>query len=199
MRKTIDYYMTPTSPWAYFGHERFAALAALHGAHVNLKPVDYARIFPATGGLPLAKRAPARVAYRTVELNRWQAFLGIPLNAAPRYFPVSGDPSALLVIAADQRDLGAMALAFALSRACWAEERDLADPETLIQLANEQGRKGAELLAASLLPETKALYDAYTQEAIELGVFGAPFYVYRGENFWGQDRLDFLDRALARP
>jgi 2-hydroxychromene-2-carboxylate isomerase len=199
MRKTIDYYMTPTSPWAYFGHERFTALAALHGAHVSLKPVDYGRIFAATGGLPLAKRAPARVAYRAVELKRWQEFLGIPLNPAPRYFPVSGDPSALLVIAADQRDLGAMALAFALCRACWVQEHDIADPATLIQIANEQGRKGSELLAASQLPETKALYDSNTQEAIDLGVFGAPVYLYRGEMFWGQDRLDFLDRALARP
>jgi 2-hydroxychromene-2-carboxylate isomerase len=199
MPKTIDYYMTPTSPWAYFGHERFAALAALHGAHINLKPVDYGRIFPTTGGLPLAKRAPARVAYRTVELNRWQAFLGIPLNPAPRYFPVSGDPSGLLVIAADQRDLGAMHLAAALFRACWVQERDIADPDTLVQIANEEGRKGAELLAASQLPETKALYDQYTQEAIEIGVFGAPVYAYRGELFWGQDRLEFLDRALAKP
>jgi 2-hydroxychromene-2-carboxylate isomerase len=199
MRKTIDYYMTPTSPWAYFGHERFTALAALHGAHVNLKPVDYGRIFAATGGLPLAKRAPARVAYRAVELKRWQEFLGIPLNPAPRYFPVSGDPSALLVIAADQRDLGAMALAFALCRACWVQEHDIADPATLIQIANEQGRKGSELLTASQLPETRALYDSNTQEAIDLGVFGAPVYLYRGEMFWGQDRLDFLDRALARP
>src|SRR5471030_836437 len=166
MRKTIDYYMTPTSPWAYFGHERFTALAALHGAHVSLKPVDYGRIFAATGGLPLAKRAPARVAYRAVELKRWQEFLGIPLNPAPRYFPVSGDPSALLVIAADQRDLGAMALAFALCRACWVQERDLANPDTLAQIANEQGRRVSELLAASQLPETKALYDEYTQQAI---------------------------------
>jgi 2-hydroxychromene-2-carboxylate isomerase len=199
MPKTIDYYMTPTSPWAYFGHERFAALAAVHGAHVNLKPVDYGRIFPATGGLPLAKRAPARVAYRTIELKRWQEYLGIPLNAAPRYFPVAGDPSALMVIAADQRDLGAMALSFAIARACWVQERDIADPDTLVQIANEQGRKGAELLAASQLSETKALYDRYTEEAIASGVFGAPVYIYRDEPFWGQDRLEFLDRALAKP
>jgi 2-hydroxychromene-2-carboxylate isomerase len=198
MPKTIDYYMTPTSPWAYFGHERLAALAAVHGAHINLKPVDYGRIFPATGGLPLAKRAPARVAYRTVELNRWQAFLGMPINTMPRYFPVSGDPSALLLIAADQRDLGAMHLASALFRGCWVQERDIADSETLVQIANEEGRKGAELLAAAQLPETKALYDQYTEEAIEIGVFGAPVYIYRGELFWGQDRLEFLDRALAK-
>jgi 2-hydroxychromene-2-carboxylate isomerase len=199
MPKTIDYYMTPVSPWAYLGHERLTALAAIHGAHVNIKPVDYGRIFPATGGLPLAQRAPARVAYRALELTRWKEFLALPLNPAPRHFPVSDEAAALLVIAADQRDLGAMALAGALGRACWVQERDVADPATLIQIANEQGRKGSELFAASQLPETEALYDRYTQEALEIGVFGAPTYVYRGEVFWGQDRLDFLDRALARP
>jgi 2-hydroxychromene-2-carboxylate isomerase len=198
MPKIIDYYMTPSSPWAYLGHERFSTIAAANGAHVSLKPVDYARIFAAGGGLPRGKRAATRIAYRTVELKRWQAFLSIPLNPAPR-FPVSGDRACLLIIAADQRDLGAMALAFALARACWVEERDIADADTLVQIANEHGRKGDALFEASQTPETRALYDGYTQEAISAGVFGSPFYVYQSELFWGQDRLDFLDRALSHP
>ncbi len=197
MAKTIDYYFTPVSPWAYLGHQRFVDIAKRHGAHINVKPVDFGRIFPVSGGLPLAKRAPQRQAYRLMELKRWRAFLGMPLNLQPKFFPPAGEPASLLIIAADRKELGAMALAGALMRAVWAEDRNIADPETLKMIAREQGRD-AELLAATAAePETKALFDAYTQEAIDRGVFGAPTYAYGDELFWGQDRLEFVDRALA--
>jgi 2-hydroxychromene-2-carboxylate isomerase len=41
------------------------------------------------------------------------------------------------------------------------------------------------------------LYAAHTQAAIDAGVFGAPTYVIDGELFWGQDRLDFVERRLG--
>ncbi len=197
MAKTIDYYFTPISPWAYLGHQRFVDIAKRHGVHVNVKPVDYGRVFPASGGLPLAKRPPQRQAYRMMELKRWRAFLGVDLKLQPKFFPTAADPAALLIIAADRKELGALALAGALMRAVWVEERDIADPETLKAVAREQGRDPAKLMAAAAEAETKRLYDAYTQEAIDRGVFGAPTYAIDDELFWGQDRLDFVDRALA--
>ncbi|MBI3451939.1 MAG: 2-hydroxychromene-2-carboxylate isomerase [Rhodospirillales bacterium] len=197
MTKVVDYYFTPPSPWTYLGHTRFVEIAKRHGAKVNVKPVDLGRVFPVSGGLPLGKRPSQRLAYRLVELRRWRDFLALPLNLQPKHFPVPMDPGALLVIAADRKELGALALAGALMRAVWAEERNVSDADTLKTIAREQGRNADMLLAAAAEPETKAIYDAYTQEAIDRGVFGAPTYVYRDEMFWGQDRLDFLDRALA--
>jgi 2-hydroxychromene-2-carboxylate isomerase len=196
--KTVDYYFTPNSPWTYLGHQRFVDIARRHGAHVNVKPVDLGgRIFPVSGGLPLAKRAPQRQAYRLMELKRWRAFLGMALNLQPKFFPVASDPAALLIVAADRKELNALALAGAVMRAVWAEERDIADPETLKAIAREQGRDAEALAAAAADPATRAAYDAYTAEALERGVFGAPTFAYGDELFWGQDRLDFLDRALA--
>jgi 2-hydroxychromene-2-carboxylate isomerase len=196
--KTVDYYFTPSSPWTYLGHQRFVDIAKRHGAHVNVKPVDLGgRIFPVSGGLPLAKRAPQRQAYRLMELKRWRAFLGMPLNLQPKFFPVAADAAALLIVAADRKELNALALAGAVMRAVWAEERDIADPETLKAIAREQGRDAEALAAAAADPATRASYDAYTAEALERGVFGAPTFAYGDELFWGQDRLDFLDRALA--
>ena len=58
------------------------------GARINVLPVDLGRVFPVSGGLPLAKRAPQRQAYRLVELKRFSEFLGRPLHLQPRYFPV---------------------------------------------------------------------------------------------------------------
>src|SRR5271154_6903915 len=104
MTIAIDYYFSPHSPWTYLGHERFADIAAASGARINVLPVDLGRVFPVSGGLPLAKRAPQRQAYRLVELKRFSEFLGRPLHLQPRYFPVSTEDAAKLIIAVDQLD-----------------------------------------------------------------------------------------------
>ena len=199
MSKTVDYYMAVGSPWSYLGHDRFAAVLKRHGAEANLKVVDLAKVFPVSGGLPLPKRAPQRQAYRMFELKRWKEHLGIAFNPVPKFFPVRGDPGALLIIAALPLGVpAAMKVASALLRAAWAEERNVAEAETLKAVATEQGLDGETLLAESAKPAAQATYDAFTQQAIDASVFGAPWYVYNGEPFWGQDRLEFLDRTLAR-
>jgi 2-hydroxychromene-2-carboxylate isomerase len=188
------------SPWTYLGHDRFVALAARRGATVVPKPIDIGRVFAASGGLPLKQRPPQRQAYRLVELARWTSELDRPLNVHPKYFPVAGDLACKWIIAATQADgVGAaMKLAGAAGRAVWAEERNLADAATLAALAGEQGLDAGALAARAASPDIAARYDEFTNEAIGQGVFGVPWYVHDGEPFWGQDRLDFLDRKLAK-
>jgi len=198
MSKVVDYYYTPASPWTYLGHERFEAIARRHGATIQYKPVDYGKIFPLSGGLPLGKRAPQRQAYRLAELKRWRDFLGVSLNIQPKYHPVASDLAAQLIIAAERAGTPAGPLSFALMRACWAEDRNISDADTLSVIATEQNLDGKKLIAIARTPEITMLYEALTREAIDRQVFGAPFFIYKGEPFWGQDRLDFLDRALAR-
>jgi 2-hydroxychromene-2-carboxylate isomerase len=197
MTKTIDYYFAVNSPWTYLGHARFVAIARQAGAHVAVKPADMARVFAASGGLPLPQRPRQRQMYRMTELKRWREHLGIPINLEPKHFRVPTEMAARLIVAADLKDLNALALTGFLGKAVWEEERDISDPETLKAIAAEHGRNPTKLWEAAQAPETKAAYEAYTQEAIERQVFGAPTYVYRDELFWGQDRLDFLERALA--
>ncbi|HEX4926982.1 MAG TPA: 2-hydroxychromene-2-carboxylate isomerase [Burkholderiales bacterium] len=184
--KTIDYYLHPASPWTYLGHERFAAIAKRHGAAIQVKPVDFGVIFPQSGGLPLPKRAPQRQAYRLVELRRWKEYLGIPLVIQPKHFPVNGNPAAALICAAPEEKR--MALAGELLAALWRDDRNLADPALLAEIGARYGVNEGDVGA----------FERYTQEALERGVFGAPSYVYRDEILWGQDRLEFLDRALAK-
>src|SRR5690606_685337 len=198
--KTIDYYFAPSSPWTYLGHQRLAAIAAQHEAAIRVMPVDIAgRVFPTSGGLPLPQRAPQRQAYRLVELRRWSNHLGIALNLQPRYFPPKGHDAARLIILADLEagSDAAMALAFAVMQALWAEDKDTADSAVLAALADRCGLPGARLVDE--LASADARYAQYTEQAVEAQVFGAPWYTYRGEPFWGQDRLEFLDRALAAP
>jgi len=196
---TIDYYFAPHSPWTYLGHERFAEIARAAGATIRVQPIDLGGVFPVSGGLPLAKRAPQRQAYRLVELARFSEHLGRPLKLQPKYFPVSADDAAKLIIATDLHDGtdAAMALAGAVLRAVWAEDRNIDDARELAALLAEQGLP-ARRLDDSHSQAVHERYEAETQRAIAAGVFGAPSYVIDGEIFWGQDRLDFVERRLAR-
>lgn len=199
MEKLIDYYLTPISPYVYLGHERFAAIARRHGATVAVKPINLGLVFPVSGGVPLSKRAPQRQAYRLVELKRWSRFLGVPLNLHPAHFPVSAELASHFILAALERSTdAALDLAFAIGRALWAEDRNIADLATLKAIAATCGGDAAALAARADAPDIATRYAVLTQEAIDRGIFGAPTYVYAGELFWGQDRLDFLDRALAK-
>jgi 2-hydroxychromene-2-carboxylate isomerase len=198
MRRTVDYYFAPQSPWMYLGHARFTDIAQRAGADVRVRPVDYGQIFAVSGGLPLPKRAPQRQAYRLVELRRFSEALGIPLNPEPRHFPVAGDPAGLLItVVADQDGAdAAMRLTGAVGRAIWVQERNVADDSVLTELLEENGLD-ASRLGQSKQADVKTRYDENTRLAIDTGVFGAPSYVIDGEIFWGQDRLDFVERRLA--
>jgi 2-hydroxychromene-2-carboxylate isomerase len=197
MTRTIDYYFATMSPWSYLGHDRVVALAKAHGARLVPKPVNLGQVFPVSGGLPLAKRAPQRQAYRLVELRRWAEYLGKPMCIEPRHFPVDGTLAALWVLAAaESGEEGALALTGAFHRALWEQDRDLADAAMLADCA-----QACHLPADALAARAPAMADRYaelTQEAIARGVFGAPTYFLDGEMYWGQDRLDFLARKLAK-
>ena len=197
MAHTIDYYLAPQSPWTYLGHGRLVQMAAEAGATVRVKPADIGQVFAVSGGLPLAKRPAQRQAYRLVELARWRDFLGLPLNVQPRFFPVPGDDAAKLIIAVDLADGSAAALkiAGALMAAVWVQERDIADAATRATLLAECGLSAGRADDARS-PDVQAVYDRNTQDAMAAQVFGVPSYVVGGELFWGQDRLDFLQRRL---
>jgi 2-hydroxychromene-2-carboxylate isomerase len=198
MAAHIDYYFAPQSPWAYLGHQRFWDLARQAGAAVQVLPVDLGKIFPRSGGLPLGQRAPQRQAYRLVELKRFADWLDLPLNLHPSYFPVPGDQAArlILAVAGSQGSDAAMRLSSAVLKAVWAEQRNIDDAGTLAQLLAECSLP-AGALEESRSPAVQQRYESATQQAFDAGVFGAPSYVIDGELFWGQDRLDFVQRRLA--
>jgi 2-hydroxychromene-2-carboxylate isomerase len=197
MTKIIDYFFTPVSPWTYLGSARLDAMVRKHGAELRYKPCDYGKVFPVSGGLPVGQRPKQRQAYRLVELERWRDFLGLPLNIHPKHFPVASDFAARTIVAAKQSGGDPGKLANALLRAVWVEERDVSDRATVAAICQESGLDGTALVAAADGDAARAEFAANTAEAIERQVFGAPTYIYRDKPYWGQDRLDFLERALA--
>ena len=200
MPKVCEYYFAPQSPFAYLGHARFVALAKQYSVQIELKPCDMGRIFSISGGLPLVKRAPQRQAYRLQELQRWSEFLGLPLNPQPKFFPVSGDLAAKLIIAAQlaHGTNTALELTGAIMAAAWAEEKNIADNDTLAGIAATLELDGKSLLKSAETASIQTVYDQHTDQAIAANVFGAPWFIVDGEGYWGQDRLDFVERAFAK-
>lgn len=200
MAPVIDYYFTPQSPWTYLGHARFAAMAQAAGAKVNVLPVDLGgKVFPVSGGLPLGQRAPQRQAYRLVEMQRFADHLQMPIHLKPAFFPVGGDAASRLIITVGQQDGSdaAMTLGGAVFNAVWVQQRNIADAGVLAELLAECQLDAARL-AQSGEAGVQATYEVNTQQAIDAGVFGAPCYIVDSEMFWGQDRLDFVARKLAK-
>jgi 2-hydroxychromene-2-carboxylate isomerase len=197
MPRTIDYYFSMGSPWAYLGHATFIDMASRHGVAINYKPVPLGRVFSQTGGLPLAKRHPARQRYRLLELQRWRARRGHPLNLQPKHSPFDAalaDRLIIGIVAAGKDPDPFMRRAFA---GVWAEERNLADPLVVAELAEAAGLDSTSLIGMAGSDMTEAIYALNDENAVAGGVFGSPGYVLDGELFWGQDRLDFLEEALA--
>ena len=196
MPQVIDYYASLNSPWTYLGHDRLVAIAQAHGKRIRIEPVDFGPIFAATGGLPLPKRSPQRQAYRMQELKRWRAYLDLPLVLEPVNWPGQELGAAGMIYAARERGDDAVALAGAFLRANWVDEKDIGDETTMLEVAAALGLDGEVLRAEALAADYRAIREKVSNEAIERGVFGAPSYVYGESLYWGQDRLDFLDREL---
>jgi 2-hydroxychromene-2-carboxylate isomerase len=195
---TIDYYVWLMSDWAYLGGVRFVQMAARHGVTINHIPMRMQDVYAASGGVLLAERSWQRQAYRIRELQRWSARLGMRVNIEPRFFPADVDLASCMVIAAQRDGLPVADFVNAIMAAIWAEDADAADPNVLTALAFRHGLDGVRLLAEAGTETVQAEYRDNTRRALSAGVFGSPFYLFSGELFWGQDRLDMLEEAIVR-
>ena len=196
MAKQIEYYLSLNSPWSYMGGERLKRIAAAAGAEVEVLPMKLGEVFGKTGGVPLPQRPPARQAYRLVELQRWRDHLAIPIVLKPKHFPADEVLAAQAVITAGLTGADALSFAIAIGKALWEEDRDIGDAAVLGEVAASVGIDLDRLRADPAFQGAADRHTANTERALERQVFGAPSYVYNGELFWGQDRLDFLERAL---
>jgi len=197
MTDQITYYLSLQSPWTWLGHDRLCAMASRHGVGIDLRAVDFGAVFAQSGGLPLPKRAPQRQAYRLVELERWRTRHDVPLNIHPKFFPAAESLAAHVVTAVTMSGGNAEKLAGLILKAVWADDRDIGDETTLRQIISEAGLDAEELITAAAAPETEEAWQQNTARAKDDGVFGAPSYIYKGEMFWGQDRLEFLESKLV--
>ena len=194
----IDYYFSPISPFTYLAGQKLEEIAGRHGAGIAYRPLDVAQLFGRTGGVPPRDRHPNRQAYRLQDMARVAAIEGLDINLRPAHWPTNAAPASFAIIAAQDAgggDLGA--LVHGLCRACWAEERDIAEDAVVAQ-ALEAAGFDAGLASGGMLAGAEG-YARNLEDAVAAGVFGAPFYITDDDQrFWVQDRLAHLDWYLGR-
>ncbi len=193
----IDYYFATISPFTYLSGTRPAEIAAMHGATITYKPLDIMGLFARTGGVPPKDRHPNRQEYRMQELRRRSALAGMPLNPKPMFWPTNPAPSSYAIIAAQEAGGGDIsALVAGLTRACWAEDKDVSQDDVIESCLEAAGFDKA--LATSGMLAGAETYAANLEEAVNKGAFGAPFFITDAdERFWGEDRLADLDAFLG--
>jgi 2-hydroxychromene-2-carboxylate isomerase len=196
MPRQVDYYFSLQSPWAYIGHKPFQDVASAHALQVNYKPVLLAELFSETGGLPLPKRHPVRQRYRMVELQRWRDRRGLKFHLQPASFPFNPRLADGVVIAAIEAGHDPDPFLRRAFPGVWQDQLNLADPATLVKVADDSGLPGRQLVERSGSEEIGAAYEQNRQDALAADAFGSPSYVLDGEVFWGQDRIELLAEAL---
>ncbi len=197
----IEYFYAAHSAFAYLGSARFLAIAKTAGREIVHRPIDLNHVVETVGAGPFGARSKAHVDYFFGrEIQRWSeereapVVPGMPTHHFKDYTLANG-----LLIAADTSGHDVDRLSHALLEAHWRDDADLSDSATLATILERLQIEPGALLDAASAPETRKLYAQYTDEAIGRSVFGSPTYVVDGDMFYGQDRLEMVERALVRP
>jgi len=193
----IDYFFATISPYTYLAGTKLEQIAGGAAASVTYKPLDIMQLFARTGGLSPKDRHISRQEYRLMDIARSAKLAGMAINMKPAYWPTNLAPSSYAIIAAQAAGGGDLpGLVHSFARACWAEDRNIAEDEVIRDLLSAAGFD-PELADKGLLSGAET-YAANLEEAVSRGVFGAPFYITDdGARFWGQDRLAHLEAHLA--
>ena len=194
----VIHYFSPMSGFAYLGFAELCAVASRHGAEVNHRPVDIARVFAVVDTIAPARQAPARLAWRRKDMMRWAQRRALQLNAIPKHWPVDATLASCAIIAAQSLCRDAAPFIKEILSAVWARDEDIANEDTIAAQAQACGLDAAKVLADARSDAVRAAYDANTQDAIAHGVIGSPTMRIGTENFFGQDRLDFVEAELVR-
>ena len=193
----IDYFMSHGSPWTFLGHHRLGVIVKKFNVNLNMYPVNYGEIFPISGGLPVSKRPPQRQKLRLQELNRWSSFLNIKLNPEPKYFPSKSLLPSLIIISAQVQNLeNYFDLAHHIMSALWVKNIDIDDENVLSGILKDMSLDAKKIISFAKSNECKKIMGKYTELGIKKNVFGAPTFIIEDQIYWGQDRLDFVERHL---
>ena len=197
MSSTIDYYFTSVSPFAYIGHKALMNIADKHGVSVNFKPFNLMGVWENSGAVMPGERPLVRQRYRILDLQRAAEIRELNVNPKPVHFPTNPTNADLCVCAAVISGNDAASLAHEFGRAVWERNLQIADEEVLGSIITELGMDGDKILTLSKSDEATQMRAENTESAVAADAVGAPAYVYKGEVFWGQDRIEYLDQMIT--
>lgn len=185
--RTIDFYFDYSCPYAYLGFTQLARMRSLTTASITLKPMLLGGVFRAneTPQKLFATLAPQKAKHNGEDMDRWARMFDVPLTMpAAHPFRTVEALRATIATGVDPN------VVEAFYRAYWAENRPPSDEATMREVLGNAGHDANEILERIKSEELKADLFRRTDEAIALGIFGAPAYVVDGEKlYWGQDRM----------
>ena len=197
----IEYFYSAHSAFAYIGARRLNEICKVHDCTLVHRPINLSPVVEAVGGRPFAGRSQAHVDYYFGrEIERWAEWRDVDIiNFRPTFHDNPLDLSNGMLIAADMQKANVDTLSLAILQAHWKDDADIADPDTLAEIAHSVGIDGAPLLRAAFSDDVQAIHAANTKEAIERNVFGSPTYFVDGDMFYGQDHLELIEHTLTHP
>ncbi|GIT90294.1 2-hydroxychromene-2-carboxylate isomerase [Jannaschia pagri] len=197
----IEYIYSAHSAFAYLGSAHLRSICATHGATLIHRPIPLSPVVEAQGSLPFAARTQAHVDYFFGrEIERWAEWREVPvLSYRPTYHDADYTLASHLIIACGDRGPLVDAVSHAILRAHWCDDADLSDERVLRAVIDALGMDTEALMQRANLPEVADAYARNCADAQALGVMGSPTYVVDGEIYYGQDRLEMVERALTQP
>jgi 2-hydroxychromene-2-carboxylate isomerase len=195
-KQDIEFFFDFASPYGYIAAHLVQGLAAKHGRAVKWQPFMLGAVFKVAGTQPLVNY-PLKGDYSRHDIARTARLYQVPLRM-PDVFPI-GTVSAARIFywLAEQQPEAAVPWAKAAYKAYFADNRDISQTPVVAALLAEQGLDVATALAGAESAAIKAHLRTVTEGAVARGVFGSPYFFVDGEPFWGNDRLDMMDRWLA--
>jgi 2-hydroxychromene-2-carboxylate isomerase len=199
--KVIEYFYSAHSAFAYLGARKLSEIANAQGYKIHHRPMDFWPVVKAANQHHSGKRSAAHMDYFFGrEIARWGEWRGLPImQGRPTFHDNALALASGLIIAAQNISADVDALSFEIVQSHWANDTDIADPATLHQIATARGLDADALLETAMSDAVQSEYAANTAEAISRDVFGSPTYFVAGDKFYGQDRLEMVERALSRP
>jgi len=200
MSDTVDFYFDYSSPYGYLASERIEALAKRHDRRVTWRPVLLGFIFKISKQAPLTE-APLKGEYAIMDFARSSREHSIAYQH-PSKFPIGAVAASRATLwLRDHADAAinekTADMVHAIYRAYFVEGEDITDLATLSRLASSLGLPGELMVAALSEQQVKDALKQAVDDAIKLGIFGSPIMVVDGEQFWGHDRLEQLERWLT--
>lgn len=197
----IEYFYASYSGFAYLGSAKFYDIAKTANRKIIHRPVDLRAVVSVMAPSAFGKRSKAHIDYYFGrEISRWSQYRNAPvMKGVPTYHANDITLSNCTLIAGIEQGCNIDQLAHAMLQAHWRDDANLDDVDTLAEICNSVELDAKSLLDHALSPEILAIYNTNTQEAIERSVFGSPTYYVDGDMFYGQDRLELVERALQKP
>ncbi len=197
----IEYFYSTHSAFAYLGSQKLSQIAERTGATIKHRPIDLNAVVDATSGEPFGYRSDAHRAYFfDREIERWAEYRNSPLiNHRPTWHDEPLARPNGFVIAAIEVGHNVDQLVHEILKAHWLEDANHNDPAVLTACAVKCGLDASALLKNALSDEIQAIHLQNTEEAKQRSIFGSPTYFVDGDMFYGQDRLELVERAIHEP